>query len=599
MSPDFQFWCALGVVLLLFLAFLREWLEPDLAAWTAVGVCLVLGLLPTDKALASFSNSAPVTVACMFLLGVALEKTGFVAWLGHSLSGYAGTSEMAVLTTFSVFACSVSAFLNNTAVVAVLMPVALSLAKTTKLSASKLLIPLSYSAILGGTCTLVGTSTNMVVQGVLKRTHQQELSLFEITPLGLCYAVIGITYLATIGRKLLPDHAQIDEADLPSDDTVLTQYVVADDSPMIGNTVVESLLHGTRAIEIMEVRRRGVPLHERLDLLVIEAGDRLLLAPHDNTTEHNEQLRQAAVRCGLEALETRAHGSVEAVVARDTSLPGQRISDLELRQKFGVRVMAVIRSGERIAKSLGRLELRAGDQLIIAGPTEGMERVIAETELVTVSADDKRPKLSLQALIAASLFGVFIIGTALHDAWPSVFILPPEGVALICVLGLMLTRCLEHKDVYQAVNWHIIFLIIAMLMVGTMLESTGTALRLANNLAGFIKDWSPQMIIAAVYFISMVLTELISNNAVAAILTPIAISIAPQLGMDARPLIIAVLFAASASFATPVGYQTNTFIYGVGGYRFSDFMRVGVPLNLLLWGVATVLIPVFWPVAMR
>lgn len=589
---DYQTWLPFLVLGLMFFALLREWAEPDVVAWCAVGAVLVTGLLPVKDALKSFSNAAPITVACMFVLSSALEKTGFIAWLGHGLGRCAGTSEVSVLLVFCGCAAVLSAFMNNTAVVAMLMPVAMSLARTSKLSPSKLLMPLSYAAILGGTCTLIGTSTNLVVQGILVSHQQPPMGMFEFSILGGIYAVIGIVYLVTVGRRLLPDYGSAEaevareRAQLP----LLTQYVVEAESPLVGKTLVSTILRTLPEVDVLEVRRRGVPLDDRLDVLVIEAGDRLLLTADDNSEAAQQAVNEAAQRYQLERLETREYGFLEAVVDVNSDVPGRRVGDLRFRQDFAVRVLSVIRNGRRLSRDLGNLELHSGDQLRLAGPTEGLERAVDELSLLTVKPEAPAPPaLPRQAMIAGGIFGAFVVASALQTT------VPTEGVALLAVIAVLVTRCLDNRQAYESVSWHIVLLIVAMLIVGEMLESTGSAKRLAGLLGGHAHEIHPSLLIAAVYLLTMVLTELISNNAVAAMLTPVVLSLANQLGCDPRPLVIAVIFAASASFATPVGYQTNTFIYGVGGYRFTDFFRVGIPLNLLLWVVASLLIPWLWP----
>jgi di/tricarboxylate transporter len=592
MLADYHIWLPFVLLGVMFLALLREWAEPDVVAWCAAGAVIVTGLLPMSLALKSFSNAAPITVACMFILSTALEKTGFIAWLGHGLSRFTGSSEVSVLLVFCTFAATLSAFMNNTAVVAMLMPVAMSLSRTARISPSKLLIPMSFAAILGGTCTLIGTSTNLVVQGVLVAQKQPPIGMFEFSLLGLIYAVIGIGYLVTVGRKLLPDYGPAGRESTAAGEKLplLTQFVVSPESALIGKTLVSTLLKKLPAVDVLEVRRRGVPLDERLDQLGIRAGDRLLITADDNSAASLASVTEAADTFGLETLETREYGFQEAVVDTNSDVPGRCIGDLRFRQDFAVRVLSVVRNGERITEKLGNLELESGDQLRLAGPTEGLERVVEHLQLLTVkSGRPSPPSLPRQARVAAGIFLAFVVASSLQNQ------IPTEGLALLAVIAVLVTKCLDNREAYESVSWHIIFLIIAMLIVGEMIEHTGSATRLAGLLGSFAHDLHPSLLVAAVYFLSMVLTELISNNAVAAMMTPIVLSLAAALGCDPRPLVVAVVFAASASFSTPVGYQTNTFIYGVGGYRFTDFFKVGIPLNLILWVAASFLIPWLWP----
>ncbi|CAN5812456.1 SLC13 family permease [soil metagenome] len=592
MFADYQIWLPFALLALLFLAFLREWAEPDVIGWAAVAVVLITGLLPMKSALKAFSNAAPITVACMFILSAALEKTGAIHWIGHGLGRFVGGSQTWVLVVLCTFTAALSAFMNNTAVVAMLVPVALSLAKSTRLSSSKLLIPLSYAAILGGTCTLIGTSTNLVVQGVLTSQKLKPIGMFEFTKLGIIYAAIGVLYLVTVGRKLLPDHG-VDKTDEPEEKATLpalNQYVVSPGSTLIGKTLVETLLLKIPQADVLEVRRRGVPLQERLDELCIRAGDRVLITPDNNTAEAGLAVTEAAAIFGLQLLEKREHGFFEAVVDPNSDLPGQRIGDLRFRQEYAVRLLSLVRNGKKIMSQLGDLELESGDQLRLAGPTEGLERLIGEMGLLTVKPEVQTlPKLSIKAFITVAAFLGFVLASSFQDT------IPTEGLALLSVITLLITGCLDNREAYNAVSWNIVFLIIAMLIIGDMLESTGSAGRMADLLARYGHELSPTLLIAAVYLLAMVLTELISNNAVAAMLTPIAISLAYKLGYEPRPLIIAVLFASSASFSTPVGYQTNMYIYGIGGYRFTDFFKVGIPLNIILWIAASFLIPWMWP----
>lgn len=592
MFTDYQIWLPFVLLALLFLAFLREWAEADVIAWAAVAVVLLTGLLPVKSALKAFSNAAPITVACMFILSAALEKTGAIIWIGHGLGRFVGGSQTWVLAVFCTFTVALSAFMNNTAVVAMLVPVALSLARSTRLSSSKLLIPLSYAAILGGTCTLIGTSTNLVVQGILTSQKLKPIGMFEFSKLGIIYAAIGILYLITMGRKLLPDHGVDGVEDPPEKTTLpaLTQYVVTLGSMLIGKTLVDTLLIKIPKVDVLEVRRRGVPLQERLDELDIRAGDRVLMTSEDSSSEANAAVTEAAATFGLQLLEKREHGFCEAVVDANSDLPGRRIGDLRFRQEYAVRLLSLVRNGKKITQHLGDLELESGDQLRLAGPTEGLERLIEEMKLLTVKTDTPAlPKLSSKAFIMVAVFLGFVIASSVQN------IIPTEGLALLSVIALLVTGCLDNREAYNAVSWNIIFLIIGMLIIGDMLEATGSADRMADLLAIYGHQLSPTLLIAGVYLLAMVLTELVSNNAVAAMMTPIVINLAYKLGYDPRPLVIAVLFASSASFATPVGYQTNMYIYGIGGYRFTDFFKVGIPLNIILWIAASFLIPWMWP----
>lgn len=583
------------IVLGLFVVLVKEWLEPDVAAWAAVGVILITGLMPVGEVLHSLGNPAPVTVACMFILGSALERSGVVSWLAHSLGRFGRQREGTAQVVLCGFACLASAVINNTAVVVVMMPVALAMARTARFSSSKILMPLSYAAILGGTCSLIGTSSNLSVQGVLRAKGEPELGFFEFTPLGLIYAAVGVTYLMTVGRRLLPDHGLESEEEEDVEAPLLVQYVVTEESTLVGQTLIATLLEKLPDVDVLEVRRRGVPLHDRLDALGIRVGDRLLVTSRDGVNLSFEALDEAAAGLGMKLLEARESGVMEVVVPSDTSLADRRLGEIGLRQKYAVRVSRLIRDGEVMRHELGREPLRPGDQLQLTGPVAGLERVMAETELAPVKKKSEAPTLSRAGWIVAGLFAAFVAGSALHDIWPSVFHLPVEGVAVLAVLALFLSRAVPHKEIYSDVNWSIVFLIAGMLVVGTMLEHTGTARHLAAAMAQTVGGVPPWMVISLTYLGAMILTELISNNAVATMFTPVAINMAHELGIEPRPMIMAVLFATSASFATPVGYQTNTLIYGVGGYRFSDFIRVGLPLNAVLWIVASILIPWFWP----
>lgn len=583
------------IVVGLFIVLVKEWLEPDVAAWSAVGVILVTGLMPIGDVLAALGNPAPVTVACMFILGSALERSGVVAWLAHRLGGLAGQAEGTAQIVLCGFACLASAVINNTAVVVVMMPVALALARSARFSSSKILMPLSYAAILGGTCSLIGTSSNLSVQGVLRAKGEAELGFFEFTPLGLIYAAVGVTYLMTVGRRLLPDHGVEETAEQVTEAPLLVQYVVTPESTLVGHTLVSTLLEKLPDVDVLEVRRRGVPLLERLDALGIRVGDRLLVTAKDGGTVTSEVLDEAAAGFGMKPLESRESGVMEVVVPSDASIADKRVGEIGLRQRYAVRVSRLIRDGEVMRHQLGREVLRPGDQLQLTGPVAGLERMVGDTELTEVQTRTEAPVLSRAGWTVAGLFAVFVLGSALHDVWPALFHLPVEGMAVLAVVGLFLSRAVAPKEIYSGVNWSIVFLIAGMLVVGTMLEHTGTARQLAAVLADGVSNVPPWMVVSLTYLGAMILTELISNNAVATMFTPVAINLAYELGFEPRPLIMAVLFATSASFATPVGYQTNTLIYGVGGYRFADFIRVGLPLNVVLWLVASVLIPIFWP----
>lgn len=589
-------------------AFLREWGSPDVVALVAMGLLLGTGLLPvTDTAgeggeihrglLSVFSNGAPITIAAMFVLSAGLERAGAIDAMGRIFTRIAGRSELRVLLVLVTMAVGLSAFINNTPVVVVFLPIVLAHARATGLRASKLLIPLSFASILGGTCTLVGTSTNLVVAGVAQDYGQPAFGMFEITKLGWIYAVIGSAYLFTIGRRLLPARSSLAELLEPqSERHFLSQFVVDPGSTLAGKPVTETLLKQFPGTQVLEVRRLGEPVHAPLDRLEIQEGDRLLVtlpssfARKVNETDGIRFLAQASLR----EVETRELKMVEGIVGPRSDLAGQTLAEIDFRRRHGLQVLAVHRQGANLGRDMRSVRLDFGDTLLMEGTAEAINRLQSGHDFITITEPPEVRVVPGKMWIAVAIAVAFVAGASLE-------ILPVPGLAILVALTMVLSRCLTIRQAYDAIQWNLVFLILGMLSLGLAMEQSGAANLLVDGVMGVFGDFSPFIVLSVVYLLASVLTEMISNNAVAALLTPIVIGLAErleyagQIGVDPRPFIIAVMFGCSASFATPIGYQTNTYVYGAGGYQFRDFPRVGVPLNVILWIVASFCIPWLWP----
>jgi di/tricarboxylate transporter len=592
------------------LAFFREWGPPDVVALTALGALILLGVLPLSDVvkdgaiverglLSVFSNGAPITVACMFVLSAGLERTGVIEVMGRFFSRVAGKSELRVLLVMMTMVALLSAFVNNTPIVVVFLPIVLAHARAVGLRGSKLLIPLSFASILGGTCTLTGTSTTLIIDGVAQNYGQAPFHMFEVTRLGIIYAVIGFLYILFIGRKLLPSRNSLSEL-LDPDTTreVLTQFQVEPGSPLVGKTLVESLLKTYPKARVLEVRRRGRALDVPIDELVIFEKDKLLLVLHGQAFK---ELRndpgvsfEGQNDLSLTRVETRELKLLEGILGPRSEMVGRTLKEIGFRRNCGINVLAIHRQGVNLHDSLNRVRLAFGDTLFMEGEPDAFRRLQEQKDFVSLSEAPGMVIDRRKVWVGIGITLAFVAGAT------SGF-LPVPALAMLAALAMILTRCVTGEQAYGSIQWNLVFLIFGMLGLGLAMDQTGAAAQLVSGIMALCGDFSPFVLLAVVYLLSSILTELISNNAVAALLTPIVIGIAEKItwmgetGVDARPFIVALIFGCSASFATPIGYQTNTYVYGAGGYKFTDFPRVGVPLNLLLWVVASILIPVFWP----
>ena len=576
----------LVVLVVMFGLFVREVYPPEVTAMGAAVALLVAGVLPVDDVLEVFANPAPWTIAAMFILSGGLIRTGVLANLSLLVTRHATERPRRTLAALAIVTAGASAFMNNTPIVVVMIPIVIQLAQSFGLAPSKLLIPLSYITIMGGLCTLIGTSTNLLVDGVARRSGLEPFTLFEIAPLGVMLALIGIVYLATIGRYLLPDRDSM--ADLLGPRKRMrffTEVVVPEGSPLIGQRVMDVALFKHEGTRVIDLLRGDESLRRDFPDVTLGEGDRVVLR-----TDMKELLglKDSNKVTLVDRVGSKTTTTVEALISPDCKLVGRSLGSLRLRRRYGVYPLAVHRRNQNIGRQLDDVVVRVGDTLLLEGAPEDIRRLASEVDLVDISEPSERPYKRGWAPLMVGILAA-VVGLAAFN------VAPIHILALVGVAAVLLIRIMDTDECYANVNAQLMTLIFAMLAVGAGLENSGAMDLIVGAIAPTLRELPPIVVLFALYGMSMLLTEIVTNNAVAVVITPLAITLAHELGLDPRPLVVAVMFAASASFSTPIGYQTNTLVYGPGGYRFTDYFRVGIPLNLLMWVASCLLIPVFWP----
>lgn len=570
----------LGVLVLTFVLFIVEWLPVDITAIGIAVLLMLLGLITPEEGIAGFSNSATITVMAMFVLSAAIERTGAIQTVSEFLQEKGGQNPTRQIFVLGSIVGPITAFLNNTAVVAVFIPIVENWCRKQNISTSKLLIPLSYATVLGGTITVIGTSTNVVASGLSKQLGYGEFGLFEFAPMGLITFTIGLIYLAIAAPNLLPDRRKPGETSTVENYGLrdyFSEIIVTEHSSLIGQSLPASDFHHRYDLDVLEVIHDGMVYTPSL------AGDRALAAGDILLVRCNrDQLLKLKDERGLEllpdakfSLASNDRSIAEALVISNSSFIGSSLRELRFRQRYNSTVLAVRRGQDCLCERLRDVPLRFGDVLLVQGPHDSLRGLQSSPELLVVEPREMAPLRRDKAGLAIAI----AIGTVLAAATETVPILVSALVGVVLVIA---TGILRPREIYRVIRWDIIFLLAGLMPLGTAMEKSGTTEWLANSLTQVGGHLSGFWLLVLFYGVTTIMTEVLSNNAAVLLMLPIAVKVAEALEFHTLPFMIVVMFAASNSYLTPIGYQTNTMVYGPGGYKFLDFTRVGVPLNAIL-----------------
>jgi di/tricarboxylate transporter len=581
-----QAWATAAIIVVAMAMFASERVRVDLVALITLGLLVALGIVSPEQALSGFSNEATVTVAAMFALALGIERSGALDPIINLLSRIRNPWLLSLGMMLAI--APLGAFIKNTALVATFLPLALRVCQRTNTSPARVLMPMAFAAQMGGVCTLIGTSSNLLVDSLAQKQGLQPFGIFEFTPLGVMLAVAGIIYLMVIGRWLLPKHLDNAISGPLQVGKYVTELKVMSDSTVVGQTIAEARL-GEQGVYPLELLRGDQhmwsPRTQKLS-----AGDVLLVR---GEWDKLEQFRKHA---GLEINPEFTHAEngdkanvlVEAMIAPASTAEDRTLRDLDLQPSYDATVLGIHRRGHLLRDQIRDVAFQTGDVLMMLLPADAVKRLRRDDRFVVLNERDDARRPRYKAFVAIGIMAAVVIVSALR--WL------PIPIAAICgVAAMALTRCFGRKDVYQGMDWKIIILLGAILPLGIAMETTGLAHVVVNGALDIVGNHGPIAALAMVYVLTALLTELMGHNPSVVLMVGIAASVAHAVHADPRPFVVAVAFAAATSFATPVGYPTNTMVYYAGGYRFLDFTKVGVPLIALFCALSMLLIPKIWP----